>query len=435
MTNIDAYISRLKSGYKPDLNDLIQTFGVFVPSLHLLVSTPQDSEWHAEGDVHIHTQMVLDELYKEFETTDKALSGETQMELILGALFHDLAKPFTTKCVEIKGRERVCAPRHEPKGRSVLATALVDEGLPWKSLWNIMAMVGSHHEPKHLVIKDRDPGEYLRVSRRVNPEHVSFLERADLNGRVCPDKKEQLDMIALYEMGSNEYAPSKWQDHWKNYFQDVLENSSKSRRDRIFGEAVRLLESGKINSPEEAKFLTYQEPVEPPELVVLCGPSGSGKSSFVENVLKKQEWYHEVVSLDGIREELTGHRTDNSMKGEVIQEAKLRLKTGLRPGKRIVWDATNIRKDHREQICQTGFDYKALVTLIVFQETSNDYSIRNQKRSYAIPKSSLQSQIENWEWPEVDEAHRVIIMNGDGKVRGTFGMCSDELPWELKYAD
>ncbi len=34
-------------------------------------------------------------------------------------------------------------------------------------------------------------------------------------------------------------------------------------------------------------------------------------------------------------------------------------------------------------------------------------------------------------WPDVDEAHRLFVVDGGGRVRGAFGGCSTELPWGL----
>src|SRR5690348_14488357 len=73
-----------------------------------LRQTPQDPEWHAEGDVLTHTEMVLHECAGIFsDPTDKEL-------LYLSALFHDIAKPETTRYdEEIK---HTIAPGHERIG-------------------------------------------------------------------------------------------------------------------------------------------------------------------------------------------------------------------------------------------------------------------------------------------------------------------------------
>ena len=412
-------LDNLLAGARPDLNTLTWAFGEAVPALRRLKDTPQDPEWHAEGDVYTHTDMVLDELYRSFDTDiGKSIPPVVQRELILGALFHDVAKPWTTKRMEIRGVERVAAPRHEAQGRSLIAPILVDSGLSWESLWHVMGIVGCHQEPKLLVVKDKPPGEYKRLSRKVDPFRVTFMEQADMRGRICPDLPKQLEHLEMYLLGSEEYAPPGWLEEWRAHFADLTADRPLAFRDRVFGEAIRAVEDGKIATPEEGGFLVFQENATPPELVVLCGPSGSGKSTFIEKHLPD----YEVVSLDNLREEMSGDRADQTMNGQVRQEAQFRLKAALRPGRKVVWDATNLRKDFRSMVCETGFAYKALVTLVVIHLKPEDNAARNQKRTHAVPPKVLASQLEGWEYPDVDEAHRMLVLDGTGQVRGAFGL-------------
>ncbi|MFT4640450.1 MAG: HD-GYP domain-containing protein (c-di-GMP phosphodiesterase class II) [Verrucomicrobiales bacterium] len=75
------------------------------PLIGQMVSTPQDAEWHAEGDVRRHTEWVLAEMHalltKELETED--LDEETRTALILGAALHDIGKTLTTREQEMDG--------------------------------------------------------------------------------------------------------------------------------------------------------------------------------------------------------------------------------------------------------------------------------------------------------------------------------------------
>ena len=402
---------------RPDLDTLINFFGAAVPALRLLRTTPQDPEWHAEGDVHVHTQMVLDELYRAFDQGGLELSAETQRVLVLGALFHDVAKVWTTRRSEIRGVERVVAPHHEAQGRSTIAPVLVETGLSWDAIWQVMGIVGCHQEPKRLVVKDKPAGDYKALARRVDPFLVSFFERADMRGRTCSDLPLQLEHLDWFDLGMAEYAPSGWLESWRAWFSDRLSNRSTAVRDRVFGEAIRAAEAGRVNTPEEAEFLAYQERDEPPQLVVLCGPSGSGKTTFIKNHLPD----YEVVSMDDLREELAGERSDQSLNGAVRQAAQAQLKAALRPGRKVVWDATSLRRDQRAMICELGFTYRALVTLVTFHLTQDEYSARNKVREHAVPQRVLDNQLLRWEYPDVQEAHRLLVVDDKGKTRGAFG--------------
>lgn len=430
-SSFDSLLDTLLAGAKPDLSTLVEAFAPLLPSLRLLAETPQDPEWHAEGDVYLHTALVLEELYREMDSPlGASLSPTARRELILAVLCHDLGKPWTTRKMEVRGVERITSPRHEARGRSAVASALVDIGLPWPSFWRIMGLVGSHHEPKLLVVRNQGPGEYKRLSRKVDPELVAWLERADLRGRICPDLDEQLEHLEMFNLGMAEYAPPGWQETWRQHFNQALADRPPGWRDRVFGEAIRATEAGRVQQPEEADFLIYQEKVAPPELVVLCGPSGSGKSTFIERHLGD----HEVISLDALREDLAGDRADQALNGAVRQEGKQRLKNALRPGRKVVWDATCLRKDFRSMVCEKGFAYGALVSLVVFQLSPEALAARNKNRQHPVPGAVLKSQLEQWEWPEVDEAHRLLVIDANHRVLGAFGLCDGQLPWGLRHA-
>src|SRR5262245_41138490 len=63
------------------------------PEIHALIGCPQDPVAHPEGDVFIHTGMVLDEARKLIDD----LPRPKQIAVMLAALCHDFAKPYTTK--------------------------------------------------------------------------------------------------------------------------------------------------------------------------------------------------------------------------------------------------------------------------------------------------------------------------------------------------
>jgi len=122
---IEDWLKSLSVSATPDIDECVEVLGKNVEWLWQFKTTEQDPEWHAEGDVHIHTGMVLDELYLLLEKEAKHIQGWRRQALILGVLFHDIAKPVRTKRAEIQGIERVIAPQHEEYGRSYLAFKLI----------------------------------------------------------------------------------------------------------------------------------------------------------------------------------------------------------------------------------------------------------------------------------------------------------------------
>ena len=153
------------------------------PELVPLASTPQDPEWHPEGDVWVHTLQVVDE-------ARALLSGleddrPRQLTVMLGALCHDLGKPATTRFEDARVRSR----GHEEAGLPP-TTALLDR-------WNVftrqgydvraqvLALVAQHLKPGQLY-DDRErvsDGAIRRLARKCEPDLLYRVARADCVGR------------------------------------------------------------------------------------------------------------------------------------------------------------------------------------------------------------------------------------------------------------
>lgn len=405
-----ALLQTLYRGANPKLSDFVSNLTTNFNLLAELQNTPQDKEWHAEGNVFIHTERVLNEVYQLLATKAAHLDQQKRFILILSAIFHDIAKPFTTHIEEISGKEHIISPRHADKGRSYLAFRLLDVGIPADWARSIMALVGHHHDPKKLVLKDAPLHSYRRLARLVDIEMLYYLELADLLGRECQDKKEQLEHLEFFRLQAEEYGV--WQvdnpyKTWQNVIATKLVNDSELTKQYTLAYAVSEAEAGIIFTPEEALARTFEKRQHFSQLYVMCGPSGAGKSTWIKNNLPD---YH-VVSLDDLREKIAGKRSDQSKNGEVLQAAREKLKEHLRQKQKVVWDATSLRYLHRNKVLQLGFDYGALVTLVVFHKPSKHFFTQDQQRSATVGNKVIAKQLEHTEFPYENEAHQTIYLD------------------------
>ncbi len=99
--------------------ELMRELGIIVrdyPELHALIGTEQEPEWHPEGDVWIHTMMVLDAAAKIIREPQRDFDEEQQLMVMLASLCHDLGKPSTTKMGEKHGVPRIRSIGHEEAG-------------------------------------------------------------------------------------------------------------------------------------------------------------------------------------------------------------------------------------------------------------------------------------------------------------------------------
>ena len=411
-----SILTEVMQGATPSLDEFIDAFGGTFELLYELANTEQDREWHAEGNVHVHTSMVLAETYEQIARYAHNLSAERRLALVMAALLHDIAKPLVTRVVLREGRERIVSPRHPDRGRSYLAYKILQLGLPYELLSTVLALVGHHHDAKFLVIKDKPARDYRELARLVDLELLYYLQQADMRGRLCTDQGKQIEYIELFRLFAEEYGlwqlpQEKVYEEWRAFFEEELAEYPQRVRELVLANAIRDAEAGEIFTPHEAIARSYQYRDAFAELVVLCGPSGAGKSSWVAKNLPD---YH-VVSLDELRVQIAGKRSDQSKNGQVTQAAKELLKGHLRRHEKVVWDATNIRRQHRNAILQLGFNYHAFVTLVLFHLPPQQLFNRNRQRIHAVSDHVLQKQLNNIEWPYLSDAHHVRFVHEKGE--------------------
>jgi tRNA nucleotidyltransferase (CCA-adding enzyme) len=152
-----------------------------LPELRPLVGCQQDVLWHPEGDVWVHTLMVVDEARTEIDELPRA----GKIIVILGALAHDLGKPSTTLFKD----GHIRSPGHEEAGVPP-ATALLDrlhinsiDGIDVRR--EILGIVAQHLKPGswYKVRDDVGDGAFRRLSAKVNLELLVLVARSDCRGR------------------------------------------------------------------------------------------------------------------------------------------------------------------------------------------------------------------------------------------------------------
>ena len=394
-------INSLLQGEQPAPRQLLDALAPTFPLIGQMAETPQDPEWHAEGSVRVHTEMVISEAYK--LTAD--LSPERAQALILSAALHDIGKPLVTREEEIRGVIRITSPRHAARGRSYAAPRLPSLGLPTQINQWILSGIGHHHDPRKLLSRNANQFHYWRFARAAEAKMIYLLELADTTGRInaSPDaySTETNDLFKLAAEEAGIWHETEPYGEWDKLIAEKLSDESPSAIGFTQAEARRQFEAGEIFTPEEAIAKTYTHRKDFAELVVTCAPSGSGKSSWIDQNLPD----HRRISLDSIREELTGRRDRMNKEGQVIQLAKKRLRMALAAKEKVVWDATSLRLDGRSAILGLGHDYHALTTIVGFATSPQVLLQRNKKRKNQIPTAVIEKQLASLEWPSSWEAH------------------------------
>ena len=153
-----------------------------LPEMEPLYDCPQDPEWHPEGNVWIHTLMVIDEARKRNGDLDRPRLAT----VMLGAVCHDLGKPKTTALID----GRVRSPNHEAEGVEP-ATRILDR-LNVRTLDNfdvraqVLGLVAEHLRPSafHKAKDTVTDGAFRRLAQKVDLELLVRFARSDCHGRT-----------------------------------------------------------------------------------------------------------------------------------------------------------------------------------------------------------------------------------------------------------
>ena len=345
--------------------------------------TPQDPEWHGEGDVWTHTKKVCDTLAE--ADGFRALEEGPRDVLALAALLHDIGKIRRTR----QEAGRWVSPNHGPVGAQMARTLLWKEfgmsGEAEKQRFReaVCWLIRYHTLPLHLSDK-RDPAAQalkLAANGELAPDFtlhaLCLLAEADTLGRIAPDLQDR-----LFDVEQS---------------REVIREAGCMEGPYPFPSACtqRALFSG-------SKVWKNQEMYDDSrcEVILMCGLPGTGKDTWI----RENGEGLPVVSLDGLRKEMKTGSGENQ--GRVVQAAREKARAYLRTGQSFIWNATSLTSLRSQQI-ELFEKYHARVR-IVYLETAWEENIRrNAARKETVPEAVLERMLEKLEPPERYEARQV----------------------------
>ena len=152
------------------------------PEIRALVGCEQEPEWHPEGDVWVHTLMVIDQARTRIDDLDRA----RKIVVMLGAVCHDLGKPLTTAFLD----GRIRSIDHEQEGVAP-ASAVLDrlnihtiDGFDVRR--QVLGIVAHHLKPG-MFRQSPTPvsdGAFRRLAQKVDLELLARVAKSDCLGRT-----------------------------------------------------------------------------------------------------------------------------------------------------------------------------------------------------------------------------------------------------------
>jgi uncharacterized domain HDIG len=345
--------------------------------ISVMEQVPQDIHHHAEGNVAIHTQMVLEAL--QAQPACRELEAQEQEILWTAALLHDVEK-YSTTVTESDGR--ITAHGHARKGALKARNILYREvPAPLMIREQITALVRYHGLPLWIFEKKDPLRELIKASLEVNTRWLYLLARADVLGRICMDQAE-----LLYRL---------------DCFAELCRENGCWGSARAFASAHARMH---YLQREDAHpdYVPFEQPHT--EVILMCGLPGAGKDTFVKKYLSGLP----VISLDEIRVLRKVSPTDATGNGQVIQAAKEQARAYLRRQTGLVWNATNTTRQMRSQLIDLFHAYKAKVKVVYVEAAYRQLQQQNRNREAVVPAAVLEKLAAKLEVPAPWEAEEVI---------------------------
>ena len=352
-----------------------------IPELNKLTITPQDPIYHGEGNVWIHTQMVLRALIAQDDFA--ASSDEDKFVLFMTALLHDIAKPETTIIDEISGR--ISQPRHSQKGEISSRILLWRNGVPFELREKICRIIRVHQIPFYALSDDNNykSPQWLihRLSWQLPVWMLCMQAKADILGRISADKARMVDEVELFKQLALEeqclYQPRQFIDDYTRiqYFR------------------------GSNVLPDYALY-----PQKGSKVILLSGLPASGKNSWISKYYPNLP----VASYDDTRNQLKLKHGQNE--GLVIQFVLAKVKQYLRENQSFIWNATHLSRDMREKALDLLYAYHAEVEIVYLEQSEKTLYQRNSSRDTSLPNKKITQMLSKWQVPLPTEAHKVTYL-------------------------
>lgn len=350
------------------------------PELLSLKQVPQNPEYHAEGDVYTHTDMVCRQMISLQEW--KSLPPDQQELLFAAAAFHDIGKP---PCTRMENGAWT-SPKHTIVGEKVFRQMAYREqkrfGLTFHQREQIAKFIRYHGFPVWFWSKRRPEFDLIKAAESIPLSLLYLLSKADVQGRIGTSADRLLEQVELFA------ELAKEQGIWENPYP-------------FFNPYSKYQYFHKENAWQGAQLFDDTQF----DVILLSGLPLSGKDTWIQEHGNSRM----AISLDEIREELGISPADGSAKAADI--AVKRAKELLRKKEPFIWNATNLIQETRQKLISLFSNYGARVHVLYLEVPYEELLKRNQKRERHIPEKVLEEMIRKLEVPAKWEAYDVRYVN------------------------
>lgn len=347
------------------------------PELEILKGVQQNPEYHAEGDVYIHTELVCRQMCSLAEWS--RLTERKQELLFLAAAFHDIGKPAATRFED----GRWTSPKHTIVGEKVFRAMAYRGGkrfgMSFRERELAAKLVRFHGLPVWFWKKKRMDYDLLRAAEVAPLKLLWILAKADARGRISR-------------------TPGELEEHGKLFAEYARELGVWEKPYPFANACTRYQYFHKEDMQPGAQLYDNTEF----DVWMMAGLPLAGKDTWIE----KNGAGMAVISLDEIRGELGISPREGS--GKVANLAIERARKLLRKKEPFIWNATNLMQETRQRLAGLFAGYGARVHILYLETPYEELKKRNRERERQIPRKVLEQMIDKLEMPEPWEGYEVI---------------------------
>lgn len=377
-----------------DLHD----FKEVVPELQDLEKIIHGTEWHEEGSVLEHTNMVMKESLSQMENLR---AGFPRIALYIVSLLHDVGKQDTAQ-PRSKNRSGFSFHGHEKAGvwraKEFLKKYFPQFNFRQRDL--ILNLVEFHGHPKRMTEDGSEDSRFKQLSLEV-PSHLVYnLEVADFKGRIANDIPKSLVVLEQFKKKCedlNIYGKAYQIPNSKN-----LTNLQYS----IFRWNILMHHEDEDDRKEIDRIIKLTDRPNPLELTLLVGAPGSGKTTY-RNTLTNSK----IICMDDIRKELCGNPNDQSKNQEVFNRMYKELNQSLKAGESVVLDNTQATRKLRKPLIDIARQYGAQIHIIYWDLIIATLLERNAGRAKKVPEDVVWKFYKTIETPASYEADRTTVFD------------------------
>lgn len=350
-----------------------------LPMFNRMKTTVENSPWHREANVFVHTQMVVAEY---IARTDAAVGQVWSWNDFMGgvaALFHDVGKPPAEyqKWSEARGHYRGYGG-HELLSARMFETWAIEQGTMFDAIHiAAISFIIEYHLPWAAADAQKRHNLALTVNHYCGADVFVRHLLADQYGRISDNKA----------------ADNLRADTWAEEFLKLAED-------------VKTSPSTNIILPDDA-----------PVMYIPIGPSGCGKSTYLAK-LREQIPNINVFSLDALRHEwydaVNYHNAYEASVADKSFEAKAnaRFHAMVKERRPMYIDNTNLsarrRKMYLEGARKNGYGTVAALMPISLNTLMERRTSRTDK---TVPESAVRQHYNVLQAPLIGEFQRIVVLS------------------------